>query len=113
MIGGLICVIIVGTLIDKGDLYANLAAESYIQTADDKEFWKNMSEDEKRKAEAMLSKIKDGKDKGLDEKELQASVMAEVEGDSQTTTSSSAPSERPAKKTEAAKASADMFSDYD
>jgi hypothetical protein len=117
MVGGLISVIIVGTLVEKGDLYANLAAESYIQSADDKEFWKNLSEDEKRKAELMLSKIKEGKEKGIvDEKELQASVMAAVEGETpQATTNSSdgASTERPSEKKAVAKASSDMFSDYD
>lgn len=116
MVGGLLAVIIVGALVEKGDLYANLAAESYIQSADDKEFWKSLSEDEKKKAEIMLSKVKEGKEKGIvDEKELQESVLAAIEGETQTTTTDSpAPAERkPVKTTEAAKASSDMFSDYD
>ncbi|KAL3914400.1 MAG: hypothetical protein SGILL_006115 [Bacillariaceae sp.] len=116
MVGGLITTIIVGALVERGDLYANLAAESYIQSADDKEFWKSLSEDEKKKAEMMLSKIKEGKEKGIvDEKELQESVLAAVEGEApQTTTDSGpAPERRPTKTTpEAAKASNDMFSDY-
>ena len=119
MIGGLLSAIIVGVILEKGDLYANIAAESYVQGADDAEFWKNMSEEEKKKAEKMLSKIKEAKAGGVtDAEELKKSVLAAIEGEdkggegeirqqessqSATTTTS---------KEVVTKASNDIFSDY-
>lgn len=114
MLGGLLSAIIVGAILEKGDLYAKLAAESYIQSEDDAEFWKNMSEDERKKAQSMLSKIKEAKEGGItDETELKDAVLSAIEvvpsPPPPTTTQAS---QQPKKKEAAAKASGDMFSDY-
>jgi hypothetical protein len=62
MLGGLISALIVGAILENGDLYAKIAAESYIQSGDDAEFWKNLSEEEKNMAASMLTKIKEAKE---------------------------------------------------
>ena len=62
MAGGVISALIVGAILEKGNLYANVAAESYLQSADDEEFWKGLSDEEKKKTEELLSKIKAGKE---------------------------------------------------
>jgi hypothetical protein len=117
MIGGLISTIILGTIIDKGNLYADLAAESYIQAGDDPEFWKNLSEEETKKAQEVLAKIKEAKEGGsstaqllssnkdvnnagtAEDEELASSVLEALDADKS--------------KTVATKATSDMFSDYD
>lgn len=115
MFGSLVSAMIVGAILEKGDLYAKLAAESYIQSEDDPEFWKNLSEDEKEKAKIMLSKIKEAKEGGIqDQTELKEAVMSAIEANDTTAATAAALSPKPkAKVQEAAKASDDMFSDYD
>lgn len=113
MFGSLVSALIVGAILEKGDLYAKLAAESYIQSEDDPEFWKNLSEDEKEKAKIMLSKIKEAKEGGIqDQTELKEAVMSAIEAKDTTTAAALSPKPK-AKVQEAAKASDDMFSDYD
>jgi hypothetical protein len=122
MAGGLLSAVIVGAILEKGDLYANLAAESYVQSADHADFWKNMSEEEKKKAEKMLAKIKEAKDGGItNAEELKKSVLAAIEreeGQQQQATSTSslsldqASNAKEATSAAAAKAPNDIFSDY-
>ena len=50
MFGGVLSAVIVGFLLEKGDLYASIAAESYLQSAEDEEFWKGLSQEEQGKA---------------------------------------------------------------
>jgi hypothetical protein len=59
MFGGLLSAIIVGTIVDKKNLYASIVAESYAQGGDDSEFWKGLSEEEKKKTQELLRKIKE------------------------------------------------------
>jgi hypothetical protein len=108
MLGGLFAVIIVGAILEKGDLYAKLASESYIRSADDEEFYKNMSEEEKRTAQAILSKTKENE---------QARIMGDAAlkdlslfDDEQTTITIA--EALPKTQKEATKASSDIFSDY-
>ena len=49
MFGGVLSALVVGFILDRGDLYATVAAESYLQGADDEEFWKGLSDEEKKK----------------------------------------------------------------
>jgi hypothetical protein len=58
MFGGLISALIVGFILEKGDLYASVVADSYIQSSDDEEFWKGLSEEERKKTQALISKVK-------------------------------------------------------
>ena len=66
MAGGLISTMAVGAILEKKDLYADLAAESYLDMADDPEFWKKMSDglsdEEKANAEKIMAKLKQQKD---------------------------------------------------
>mmetsp|Transcript_136 Transcript_136/g.268 ORF Transcript_136/g.268 Transcript_136/m.268 type:complete len:207 (+) Transcript_136:142-762(+) len=115
MVGGLLSAIIVGAILEKGNLYADLAAESYLKSADDAEFWKNLSEEEKKKAELVLSKIKEAKEGGVtDPEELKETTLGAIEYETQpvVATSDIAASSEPQKEKEVAKASSDIFSDY-
>ncbi len=116
MIGGLVSTTLLGTIIDKKDLYANLAAESYLDMADDPEFWKQMTEgmspEEKEKARELMEKIKADR-AGETAPAISSESTTVMSASSETGVTSEAPaatSEPP--KDEAAKASNDMFSDY-
>ena len=118
MVGGLISTTLLGTIIDKKDLYANLAAESYADMADDPAFWKQMTEgmspEEKEKAEDLMARIKadkEGKQPAPVSLELAADTTSSSESEPTSPPPSfSAPSETP--KNGATKASNDIFSDY-
>ena len=114
MFGGLISTALLGTLIDKKDLYADLAVESYMEMADDPDFWRKMSEgmspEEQEKAKDLMAKIKAKRagEEGVKEAQVLASEGGETS--SSNTEATTAPVE--AAKEEIAKASNDMFSDY-
>ena len=118
MVGGLLSTTLLGTIIDKKDLYAKLAAESYADMADDPEFWKQMTEgmspEEKEKAKELMERIKTDKEgKSAPATSLEATTTTTTSDDAEASSpaaSSSAPTETP--QDEAAKASNDMFSDY-
>ena len=112
MIGGLLSTTLLGTIIDKKDLYAKLAAESYADMADDPEFWKQMTEgmspEEKEKAKELMERIKADKEgRPAPVTSLEATATT---SDDAGASSTAAPTETP--EDEAAKASNDMFSDY-
>ena len=106
MVGGVLSALVVGFILDKGDLYANVAAESYLQLSDDEEFWKGLSDEERQKAQAVVNKIKESKG--------QATTQEAVPVTAAVATESSSPSPTPTtESTPVADASkADMFSDY-
>lgn len=123
MFGGLISTTLLGTLIDKKEgLYADLAVESYIDMADDPDFWRKMTEgmspEEQEKAKELMAKIKaqrEGDETPATNKDSpisssSASDGGEASGSTEATTP--APVEAAAKGEETAKASNDMFSDY-
>lgn len=64
MLGGLLSALFVGSVVDHKDLYASIVADSYAQSAEDEEFWKGLSDEEKKKAQEMLDKIKASKSGG-------------------------------------------------
>mmetsp|Transcript_19636 Transcript_19636/g.54789 ORF Transcript_19636/g.54789 Transcript_19636/m.54789 type:complete len:147 (-) Transcript_19636:2701-3141(-) len=118
MFGGLISTTLLGTLIDKNDLYADLAVESYIDMADDPDFWRKMTEgmspEEQEKAKELMAKIKAQREseEGSAVDVGKSPVLAsdsEAEAASAVTTT---PAPVEAAKEETAKASNDMFSDY-
>jgi hypothetical protein len=77
MFGGVLSALIVGFILDKGDLYASVVADSYIQSSDDEEFWKGLSEEEKKKAQALIVKVKasnDGTSQRSDVEKVAATV---------------------------------------
>lgn len=57
MFGGVLSALIVGFILENGNLYANVVADSYAQTEEDEEFWKGLSDEEKKKAQAMIDKL--------------------------------------------------------
>jgi hypothetical protein len=62
--GGVLSALIVGFILEKGDLYASVVADSYMQGAEDEDFWKGLSEEEKKKAQELLKKVKASKEGG-------------------------------------------------
>jgi hypothetical protein len=65
MFGGLLSALVVGFIIDKRNLYANLVADSYAQGEDDEEFWKGLNEEEKRKTQELLQRVRESKQGAL------------------------------------------------
>jgi hypothetical protein len=57
MFGGVLSALIVGYILDSKDLYASVVADSYAQGADDEEFWKGLSDEEKKKTQALIDKL--------------------------------------------------------
>jgi len=61
MLGGLLSTVFVGLVVDKKDLYTNIVADSYLQSSDDEEFWKGLSEEERIKTQELLTRMKSSK----------------------------------------------------
>lgn len=57
MFGGVLSALIVGYILDSKNLYASVVADSYAQGADDEEFWKGLSDEEKKKTQALIDKL--------------------------------------------------------
>lgn len=117
MVGGLISTTLLGTIIEKKDLYANLAAESYIDMADDPNFWKQMTEgmspEEQEKAKELMLKIKAQRAGEAGEQALaMSSEGAGTSSSAETEATSSSFDPFETSKEETAKASNDIFSDY-
>jgi hypothetical protein len=115
MFGGLFSALAVGFIIDSRNLYANIVADSYVQGADDEEFWKNLSDEEKKKTQELLQKLKGSNEGGASQKELKMEPIATI-ASSQTRPQ---PEIRKATAPEPAKAAPNeenkqvgMFSDY-
>jgi hypothetical protein len=62
MVGGVLSALIVGYILEKGDLYASVVADSYLQGAQDEDFWKGLSDEEKKKTQELLKKVKASKE---------------------------------------------------
>jgi hypothetical protein len=62
MLGGVLSAVVVGTILEKKNLYANVVADSYIQQSDgddEEKFWKGLSDEEQKKAREILQRIKE------------------------------------------------------
>ena len=106
--GGVLSTVVVGFILEKTDIYANLAAESYLETADDVEFWKGLSDEEKVMAEAALNRIKE--ERGEIVPPPESETIASKDSTAVGATSVDPPSEgAPQEQSNAPK---DMFSDY-
>jgi len=110
MLGGVLSALIVGFILEKRNLYANVVADSYAQGAQDEEFWKGLSDEEKKKTKELLQKVN---------RSLEGE--ASVETKETTTTSAGEPVASASLKEEAEpkqetklkeESKADMFSDY-
>lgn len=99
--------LIVGLILDKSDMYATLAAESYLKTVDDEEFWKGLSAEEKVMAEAAVNRIKESRG------EVVAASTSDT-GAKEPATDMSSSVEKPTKTASQEEPSVpkDMFSDY-
>jgi len=124
MAGGLMSTIAVGVILEKNNLYTKLAAESYLDMAnDDPDFWKKMteglSEEEQAKTREIMQKMKqqkEGKRESENESENRSgSVVLDNNNNNkqqdQVVSSSQGEAEANSEK-ETAKVSNDMFSDY-
>lgn len=69
MFGGLLSALVVGFIVDKRNLYANLVADSYAQGEDDEEFWKGLNEEEKKKTQELLQRVRESKQGGSNRSE--------------------------------------------
>ena len=103
MAGGVLSALMVGFLLEKGDLYASVAAESYLQSEDNEAFWQGLSDEEQVKAKELMEKIRASKGGGSSPSKSEPSTPA-MASTSTTTPASTEPSS-PSKP-------ADMFSDY-
>lgn len=63
MIGSVIAVLIVGFILESGNSYANVVADSYAQGGDEA-FWASLSEEDREKAQEMVSKLRKSKEGG-------------------------------------------------
>lgn len=111
MFGGVISTLIVGLIIDKGDMYANLAAESYLQSADDKEFWEGLSAEEKVMAEKAMNRIKESRGEAVAPPSEPAAVKEPPKAATTTTTADDSKTKEP-QDNASESAPKDMFSDY-
>eukprot|EP00554_Chaetoceros_debilis_P005178 CAMPEP_0194085546 /NCGR_PEP_ID=MMETSP0149-20130528/17867_1 /TAXON_ID=122233 /ORGANISM="Chaetoceros debilis, Strain MM31A-1" /LENGTH=172 /DNA_ID=CAMNT_0038768449 /DNA_START=184 /DNA_END=702 /DNA_ORIENTATION=+ len=118
MVGGVFSTIMVGVMLEQGDSYSSVVADSYAQGGDD-EFWDNLSPEEAEKTRELLAKIrasKEAKERGGQD------VSAEAEAEKAISTAfnnSSLGKERSAapapvvEKVESKKKVVSMFDDYD
>jgi hypothetical protein len=118
MIGGVISTLMVGFLLERGDSYASVVAESYAQGGDE-EFWKSLSPEDQEKAREMLEKLRQSKEGanavGKDEGK---SVLSASGGESMTEATAAAVEEKSQdkksdKNEKSKKEAISMFSDYD
>ena len=105
MFGGVLSALIVGFILEKGDLYANVIADSYAQSAEDEEFWKGLSEEEKKKTRELLDKIKESKEEGSEPKLEANTEDASIDETQAEVSTTDKPPASPSKPV-------DMFSDY-
>ena len=119
MIGGVVSALVVGFLLESGNSYANVVADSYVQGGDE-EFWESLSPDDQVKAKQLMAKLRASKEGreyvpgeevelpnigGSESDEAAAAVVKE--------TVMAASSTETTKKDEGQKKEVSMFSDYD
>jgi hypothetical protein len=113
MFGGVLSALIVGFILERGDLYASVVAQSYAQGGDSEEFWRGLSDEERNKAEGALQKIRDSRNGGG------AAATTTAAADVEPAVAAAQPVRSEETKPEAKKESAaeakpvDMFSDYE
>lgn len=78
MFGGLLSAVFVGIIVDSKDLSAQIVAESYSQGQDDEEFWKGLSEEEKKKTQDLLRRVRESKGEKLAAPEVAMEASAEA-----------------------------------
>ena len=101
MFGGVISATILGFILEKGDLYANVVADSYMQQGNDEEFWKGLSEEERIQGQEILRQLEAKNGKLPEGAAAPPAAMMMSNGDKEET------------KETAPKKEMDMFSDYE
>ena len=70
MLGGVVSALIVGLLLDSGDSYSSVIAESYEgrvtkeEIMADEEFWSKLTPEQQEEAKKLLGKVKESKERG-------------------------------------------------
>ena len=126
MLGGVVSALVVGTIVDQRNLYANIVADSYAQEGRDENFWKSLSGEEQSKAQDMVVKLRQGGNEAAAQELEQLIFSSSRNGSSNerasalepaaTSSSSSAPPTKETTETRTTTASSsgsDMFSDYE
>ena len=112
MLGGLISSVLVGTIVNSRNLYANIVADSYLQKdGNNQVFWSSMSDEEKKRAQDLVVRLRSSGNEA-DASELEQMIGGSGVDDA---SSSSTAVEKPTSDTEVetSKKPVDMFSDYD
>jgi hypothetical protein len=118
MVGGLLSAVFVGLVVDKKDLYASLVADSYLQGSgeDDESFWKGLSDEEKKKTQEMLEKVRSGKinSSSKSNNNGEAPLVVAQSSDSSASPANAAKAAQPTESSKAdePKVEIGMFSDY-
>ena len=105
MFGGVLSALIVGFILENGNLYANVVADSYAQSSQDEDFWKGLSDEEKKKAQTVIDKLNAKK------AQQEGSTVPQVEASAEVI-STRVVVEESTPDGEAAVQELDMFSDY-
>lgn len=111
MFGGILSALIVGLILDSRDLYASVIADSYAQGAEDEDFWKGLSEEEKKKTQELLAKLKESKD-GVPAPSMVKEAKDKLEGEETKKEESSKSETAPQTASGSKEKDAGMFSDY-
>ena len=106
MFGGVLSAIILGFILEKGDLYANVVADSYMQQGNDEEFWRGLSEEERIQGTEILRQLEAKNGKKLPGSAMPEAILSGGKGNDEVASAIAAPMT-------ASKKEIDMFSDYE
>jgi hypothetical protein len=106
MLGGVFSATILGFILEKGDLYANVVADSYVQQGNDEEFWRGLSEEDRIKGMEILKELEEKNGKRPSTSPSISPVVETNNADSTTISLENSRSTSTTKKV-------DMFNDYE
>jgi hypothetical protein len=106
MFGGVLSALIVGTILDSTNSYAEVIADSYAQSSGDEEFWKGLSDEERNKTRELLQRVKDAKQGGKANAPVDTSIAEQA---TRVIMAQEAEAEQP---TSAKESDKSLFSDY-
>ena len=123
MIGGVFSALMVGFLLESGNSYASVVADSYAQGGDE-EFWDSLSPEDQVKARELIAKLKASKGESVEDINIGAAavtgsgvIVEDGNGNSSSDVTGKKSSEVDAGKQKQSEKKADaavsMFSDYD
>lgn len=113
MFGGVFSALAVGAILNSKQSYGRVIADSYIEEGKSDEFWDNLSEEDRIKAEELLGRLRESKNGankgGEDTKRVFEKLIDEnTKSTSKVDIASEVKSSEPVKKEKVS-----MFSDYD